>query len=102
MTNYFTNLSYMTEEIHSQQKGFGDNNYCSCTHNCCLKNCLSKAAELLRLSSLINLNKTDINCVSWNRLLDPIVQQTRDICVNYKEEQMEIDVPLDLTVHRKI
>lgn len=76
---------------------------CSCLHRCCLKNCLTKAAELLKLNNLINFNKDDINCVTWNKLLDPLVQQTKNICVNLKEEhqQMDIDVPLDLTVHRK-
>lgn len=102
ITSYFTNINYKSDEYPQNKLSFSDKNYCSCAHNCCLKNCLSKAAELLKLSSLINLNKADINCVSWNRLLDPLVQQTRDICVNYKQEQMEIDVPLDLTIHRKI
>lgn len=74
---------------------------CSCLHSCCLKNCLTKAAELLKLNNLINFNREDINCVTWNRLLDPLVQQTR--CVDLKGEEvgMDIDVPLDLTMHRK-
>lgn len=91
-----------SNQINENLLNDSNDNSCSCRHNCCLKTCLTKAAELLKLSNLINLNKNDINCVTWNKLLDPLVQQTRSICVTYKEEQMELDVPLDLTVHRKI
>lgn len=73
---------------------------CACLHSCCLKNCLTKAAELLKLGTLINLNKSELNCATWNQLLDPILHHTKSICVDYAEE-MDVDLPLDLTVHRK-
>lgn len=67
-------------------------------HSCCLQTCLTKAAELLKLGAFINFRENNIKDTTWDKLME---QQTSKI-YNYNEHiQMDIDVPLDLTVHRK-
>lgn len=71
----------------------------TCSSTCCLKTCLTKAAELLKLGTVINVGATSIENVTWNMLLEPLIQQSKFRYTGYKDDH--IDIPLDLTVQRK-
>ncbi|GLV43778.1 sugarbabe [Carabus blaptoides fortunei] len=61
----------------------------TCSRACCLKTCLTKAAELLKLGG------ANMESVTWNMLIEPLIQQSK---LRYADD---IDIPLDLTVQRK-
>lgn len=86
---------YSTKNVIFNNENLINSHECSCPHSCCLKSCLSKATELIKLGALINFNGSSIENVTWNKLLlDPLTKQ-----YSYQEE-MDVDRPLDLTMHR--
>lgn len=68
---------------------------CNCTHSCYLSKCLN-------INALINIQETEIR--PWNTFIDPYFSESRQIYVNsydLKENNMDLDLPLDLSIRRK-
>lgn len=76
---------------------------CNCNRVCCVSNCLTKASDIFRIGALINL-KNEEESLSWNRFIDPYIPNPKRMVTAYEvgnQENMDIDVPLDLSIHRK-
>lgn len=72
---------------------------CTCTHSCCISNNLNNSSELLKLRAIIDFQDTEYK---WN-LIEPYVPEHRNIFAPYniKDDCMEVDLPLDLSITRK-
>ncbi|XP_018565482.1 zinc finger protein GLIS2 homolog isoform X1 [Anoplophora glabripennis] len=76
---------------------------CNCNRVCCVSNCFTKAGDIFRIGALINM-KNEEKSLSWNRFLDPYISEPKRMVSAYEvgnQENMDIDVPLDLSIHRK-
>ncbi|KAJ8934343.1 hypothetical protein NQ314_013384 [Rhamnusium bicolor] len=76
---------------------------CNCNRVCCVSNCLNKASDIFRLGAIINLNNEE-KSMGWNRFLDPYIPEPKKMYSSYEvsnQENMDIDGPLDLSIHRK-
>lgn len=67
----------------------------SCNRLCCTE----KPREYLRLGAIINFSK-DEQTNGWNRFLDPFQNNLYPYDLR-KNDTMDMDVPLDLSIHRK-
>ncbi|KAJ8921677.1 hypothetical protein NQ315_010586 [Exocentrus adspersus] len=75
---------------------------CNCNRVCCVSNCLTKSGDIFRIGALINLKNEERN-MSWNSFIDPYIPESK-MFHGYEvsnQENMDIDVPLDLSIHRK-
>ncbi|CAH0553375.1 unnamed protein product [Brassicogethes aeneus] len=76
---------------------------CNCNRSCCISSCLNSTNDYLSLGTIINLRKED-KSITWNRFFNPFISEPKSIYKPYVDgtaEVMEVDVPLDLSVHRK-
>lgn len=71
---------------------------CDCNRVCCITKCVTSRSELFRIGNLINLKESEKS--TWNSYVDPFVIEQNNVYASY-EESMQIDVPLDLSLHRK-
>jgi hypothetical protein len=78
-----------------------ENHSCDCTHMCCVSGG-NKTNEILRFGALINFRREE-KCTTWNPFFSPDHQE--NILVSYNvhpDDNMDIDVPLDLSINRKV
>lgn len=74
-----------------------------CTDTSCKHVCpAEKSTDILRLGAIINFRKEEPT-IGWNRFLDPFLAEQKPLYPYdlSKSSNMEIDVPLDLSIHRK-
>ncbi|XP_072390618.1 uncharacterized protein [Diabrotica undecimpunctata] len=73
---------------------------CDCNRVCCVTKCMSSRSELFKIGNLINLNDTVKSSQPWNQFTEPFSIEPRSVYIPY-DECMQIDGPLDLSLHRK-
>ncbi|KAJ8939293.1 hypothetical protein NQ318_008283 [Aromia moschata] len=76
---------------------------CDCNRVCCVSNCLNTTGDVFRFGSMINM-KNDERTMGWNRFIDPYITEPKKMFPSYEvndQENMDVDVPLDLRIHRK-
>nr|XP_023022054.1 zinc finger protein GLIS2 homolog [Leptinotarsa decemlineata] len=72
---------------------------CGCSKGCSVSSCNSHT-DILRIEALINIRNEKKSLSTWNRYIEPYFDEcSRDF--SYYEESIQVDVPLDLSVHRK-
>ncbi|KAG5878394.1 hypothetical protein JTB14_022674 [Gonioctena quinquepunctata] len=72
---------------------------CGCNRGCSVINCQSHA-DFFKIEALINLRNEERSLNTWNRYIEPYFAD-RPVEFAQYEENIQIDVPLDLSLHRK-
>ena len=86
-------------DVEKVQGKVNDSHSCDCTHMCCVSS-MNKSNDIMRFGNLINFRR-DEKCATWSTFYSPEGQE--NIFVSYNGHQdMDIDVPLDLSINRKV
>lgn len=75
----------------------------NCNRVCCVPN-TTKKGDIFRIEALMNLRSSDEKTISWNNnFIDPYMTEHPVIYSAFEDcnKNMEVDVPLDLTIHRR-
>lgn len=74
----------------------------NCNMICCVSN-PKKKSEIFHIEALMNLTNSEEKTLAWDKFIDPYMSETPVIYSSYDDcnKNMEIDVPLDLTIHRR-
>lgn len=99
-TRLESNKTTIEDNCYKQSK-INENNSCTCSHTCCVTNSINQAAELLKLKAFIDFRENDYK---WKQvIIDPLIRENKKLYTPYdmKEDRMDVDAPLDLSVSRK-
>ncbi|CAG9858151.1 unnamed protein product [Phyllotreta striolata] len=69
---------------------------CDCSRMCCV----SSRSELFKIGNLIDIKEMESEKSTWGSFADPIVLERSKIYKPY-EDAMQVDGPLDLSLHRR-
>lgn len=74
----------------------------NCNNICCVSYMPHKKSDIYSIETLMNLTCSEEKTFTWNQFIGPYVTENR-IYSSYEncDKNSEIDVPLDLTVHRR-
>lgn len=74
----------------------------NCNSVCCISSPKEKG-DIYHIEAIMNLTTNDEKTYSWNQFIDPYVTENRIIYSSYENcnKNMEVDVPLDLTIHSR-
>lgn len=83
-------------EIHKFNDNCSTKEPCTCKHSCCV----NKTSDLLKLGAFINLKNSEIK--PWNKIIEPFIPETKIFRpFELEDKQMDIDLPLDLSISRR-